>query len=60
MKKMIIKAISLFLLITLSNYRLQAQHKDVKVIAYFSGNVSQLDSFDVNKINHCLFISVNQ
>src|SRR5260221_9749422 len=31
------------------------KNKDVKVIAYYSGPVSELDSIDVNKITHIIF-----
>lgn len=52
---MILKTTAIFVLIFLFNQKLKAQHKDVKVIAYFNGNVTQLDSFDVNKITHLIF-----
>ena len=29
--------------------------KDVKVIAYYSGPIAELDSIDVNKISHLIF-----
>ncbi|HKB45626.1 MAG TPA: glycoside hydrolase family 18 protein [Chitinophagaceae bacterium] len=31
------------------------KNKDVKVIAYYSGPISELDSIDVNKITHLIF-----
>ncbi|RYY58026.1 MAG: glycoside hydrolase [Chitinophagaceae bacterium] len=31
------------------------QPKDPRVIAYFAGNISQLDSFDVTKLTHIIF-----
>lgn len=51
MKRINLVLFSFFFLYTASAQKFD----DIKVIAYFSGHISQLDSIDVNKITHLIF-----
>src|SRR5687768_13934488 len=44
------------ILLVTAGLQLSAQEKkDIRVLAYFSGSVAQLDSFDAGKITHIIY-----
>jgi chitinase len=51
------KSLPVLLIFTLfiSANSVAQKNKDIKVIAYYSGPISELDSIDVNKITHLIF-----
>jgi len=51
------KRLSVLLIFTLffSANCIAQKNEEVKVIAYYSGPISELDSIDVNKITHLIF-----
>ena len=43
---------SIFLIIALTTY---AQAKKINVIAYYSGNISEIDNYDITKLTHIIY-----